>query len=87
MNDHSSIVRLIPSPLARRFRSRAFRSGLREGFGAPALLWGRNEYKLLSTVDASVADAWKAVGDVIKASAEKQGGQIGKSTREVEPAE
>lgn len=86
MNAQSIILKRRRS-FARRTRSRAFRDGLCEGFGAPALFWGKNEYKMLSNVDASVADAWKAVGDALKAASEKHGGNLGKDTRESEPAE
>ncbi len=74
--------------LAQRYRSRAFRTGLREGFGAPAMFMGVNEYKMLSNIDSSIADAWKTVGDALREAAVKSSGAavIGKDTRKAEPA-
>lgn len=82
MNAHSTIVGRKRRALAERVRSRAFQKGLLEGFAAPTLFVGANDYARFSRMDASLTDAWKAVGDALRTASEKKGAELGKSTRE-----
>lgn len=80
MNAHSSIERDRKNAVVRRLRSRAFRTGLREGFGAPALFYLPREYTRTKAIDASVAGAWKVVGDVLRSATKEGAKTLGKTT-------
>jgi hypothetical protein len=49
-------------------KTRAFRTGLSEGFGAPMLFFAPTSYPLTSSIDASVDGAWKAVSRALGAA-------------------
>lgn len=66
----------------RRLRSRAYRTGFGQGFGAAGLFFMPSDYPRASAIDASVAAAWKAVGKALEAAGEKGIKQLGESTRE-----
>lgn len=88
MNAETNFLKRRRRPFLQRCRTRAFRTGLREGFGAPSMFLATNEYRMLSSIDSSVSDAWKAVGDALRLAAAKNSGAavIGKDTGKAEPA-
>lgn len=45
-----------------RWKSKAFVSGLHEGFAAPSLFFFPTDYPRASKIDASVKSAWTKVG-------------------------
>lgn len=87
MNAHNTIIRRKRRALTERVRTRAFQKGFREGFAAPSLFLSKNDYARFASIDASIAEAWKAVGDALRTASEKKGAEIGKSTRETKSAD
>lgn len=80
VNAHSSIEKDRKNAVSRRLRSRAFRTGLREGFGAPVLFYLPREYSRTVAIDASVAGAWKAVGDALRSATNEGAKALGETT-------
>jgi hypothetical protein len=78
VNAYSSISEERGAARRRRLLSRAYRNGLRQGFGAPALFFAPFSLPRASSIDATVANAWKAVGDALKASTKREEEEIGK---------
>lgn len=87
MNAYSSIQRDYRRSLSGRLHSRAYRRGIREGFGATALLGEPREYRLTNDVDVSVAQTWNAVGDALRAALQAGEVRVVKATRETESAD
>lgn len=80
VNAHSSIGKGRENAVSRRLRSRAFRTGLREGLGAPALFDMRPSFPRAEAVDVSVATAWKVVGDALKSASQQGVKRLGEVT-------
>jgi len=87
MNAYTTIDCGHRRPLKVRLRSRMYRRGLHEGFGATGLLVASREYKFVNSVDASIAGTWKAVGDAVRKASKSKEAALGKIPREAEPAE
>lgn len=76
-------------PLRVRVRSKAYRTGLIEGFGATNLFLEPRTYRHTTGIDASVSGSWKAVGSALRAATKVQRELYsGKATdREKNPAD
>lgn len=87
MNAHTKIVSGKARSHFVRLRSKAYRQGLREGFGAVALFDAPRVYRFTTKVDASIAGTWRAVGEALRESSDKMGGKNGQATSEAAVAE
>jgi len=87
VNAYSSIGKGRGNAVVRRARSRAYRTGVYEGFGTLGLIDAPRVYTHLSGIDASIAGAWKAVGDAIRTASEQKVKQLGKAPSKTESSD
>lgn len=62
-------------------RSKAFRTGLLDGFTSYYLFFGEQDYQRARLIDSSVRGAWKRVGSALSEAEIFERGDLGKSTR------
>ena len=64
-------------------QSKAFRKGFLDGFTAYYHFLDRQTYPRAKSIDSSVAGAWQAVGDAMRAAEKTEWGVSGKTARQV----
>jgi hypothetical protein len=80
VNAYSSIGGTAAFARRRRLFSRAYRKGLRDGFGAPFLFFKPMSFSRTESIDTSVEMAWNVVGKALSDATKVEEEQIVKAT-------